>query len=73
MPRGLAQDQPPDPFGDELRRQRLAAAVVEKHAAAALRRIAADVLGDAPEMRGGMARIHIDRMLAVPELDPVGR
>src|SRR5690606_9988488 len=50
----------------------LAAAVIEHHAAAVRRGVAADIFGDALEMRGLVARADVKRMLRIPEGDPVG-
>ena len=63
--RRLAQDEAAGGLRDAVGEQRLAAAVVEHHAVG--RRVAADVVGDASEMRDLVARIDVDRMFGIPE------
>ena len=67
--RGLAQDQRPRTGGDEVGMERLAAAVVEHRRAG--RHVGANVLRNPTVMHVAMTRIDVDRMLGIPEGDPV--
>ena len=66
---GLAQDQRRRRGGDEIGVQRLAAAVVEH--GRARRQVCADVLRDGAVVDVAMAGIDVDRVLGIPEGDPV--
>jgi hypothetical protein len=67
--RGLAQDQRSRRGGDEIGVQRLPAAVVEH--GRARRQVRADVLRDGAIVDVAMAGIDVDRVLGIPEGDPV--
>ena len=67
--RRVAQDQRARTGGDEVGGERLAAAIVEHRRAG--RQMRAHVLRDRAVVHVAMARIDVDRMLGIPEGDPV--
>src|SRR5262245_8721973 len=67
--RGLTQDQHPHTSGNDVGVERVPATVVEHRAAG--RHEGANVLRDRAVMYVAMASVDIDRMLGIPEGDPI--